>query len=419
VIIFTGLMIIILLLLFAGPGPTGAALEKLAREYLAADEAGRAAIRARVDSEVDPLEAGRVLDKMRTTLLAAASKEAPRLERSGTNYLYGRKRGEEKRGKYIVGGRGSKTLFLGLHGGGAGSGEAESAASAMSGGGWTWIYPEVLEKTERGWTDSGTEEFVLELVEGAKRSLKIDPDRVYITGHSMGGFGAWTIGAHHADVFAGVAAYAGAPTPIYSRDGEAEVVDIIEGVLPSYYNLPLFFYQSLDDPRVTPETNVFANRALLRLREQHPGGFEFRYEEVNGRGHAGPQDGYLPSLKWLASHTRNARPKKFLWEPVLDWKRQFYWVYWQKPAWGTLLQVEAKEGNVVDVSFLKGSADLAGFSILLGEPLVDLSKEVVVRVDGVEKFRGIVPRTLSTLLLTLPRYDEKLLFDARVDLGDR
>ena len=65
---------------------------------------------------------------------------------------------------------------------------------------------------------------------------------------------------------------------------------------------------------------------------------------------------------------------------------------------------------------LEGSGDVTGLSVLLGQPLVDLSKEVVVRVNGKERFRGVVPRTLSTLLLTLPRNDAGLLFDARVDL---
>ena len=59
---------------------------------------------------------------------------------------------------------------------------------------------------------------------------------------------------------------------------------------------------------------------------------------------------------------------------------------------------------------------MSGLSILLGEPLVDLDDEVVILVNGEERFKGPVERTFSTLLLTIPRYDEHLLFDARVDL---
>jgi len=52
----------------------------------------------------------------------------------------------------------------------------------------------------------------------------------------------------------------------------------------------------------------------------------------------------------------------------------------------------------------------------LGAPLFDLDDDVIVRVNGEERFRGKVARTFSTLLMTLPRYDPDLLFDARVDL---
>ena len=46
--------------------------------------------------------------------------------------------------------------------------------------------PEVLEKTEAAWGDEDTEKFVLELIEGMKRTLKIDTNHIYLGGHSMG-----------------------------------------------------------------------------------------------------------------------------------------------------------------------------------------------------------------------------------------
>jgi predicted esterase len=307
-------------------------------------------------------------------------------------------------------------LFVGLHGGGEGAGSAESAAGAMGGGGWWWIFPEVREKTERGWTTSGTEAFVMDLIDAAKRTGKVDPNRVYITGHSMGGFGTWHLGAHHADVFAGAAAFAGAPVPIWRSPDDHTIVGLEPGVLPSFFTLPLHVYQSLDDRNVPPEPNQFAVRELAAWKERFPDGFDFRYDEVDGRGHAAPAEGYLPALEWLATHARNPRPLAFLWQPALAWKRQFYWVHWARPEIGALLDVRAAEGNVVRIVTHEGSGDVSGLSVLLGEPLVDLGREVVVEVNGEERFRGLVPRTFSTLLLTLPRYDDGLLFDARVDL---
>jgi hypothetical protein len=167
---------------------------------------------------------------------------------------------------------------------------------------------------------------------------------------------------------------------------------------------------------VPPAANVFANQALKDLQKTYGGGWDYRYVQVDGNGHAPPKEGYLPSLQWVAEAPRVARPKRFLWQPALSWKRHFYWLYWDTPEIGAIVEAKVADGNAIDLQTHQGSGDLSGVSVLLGPPLVDLSKEVVVRVNGKEKFRGVVPRTLSTLLMTLPRNDPVLLFDARVDL---
>lgn len=391
--------------------PKGRDLTALVERYLDADTPTRRTMRREADATYRPLEA-REVPALRAALLKAARKHGAKLARSGSDGFYG---GE--RGRYIVQGRPGPVLFIGLHGGGAGSGDASSAASAMGGGGWWWIFPEVLEKTEHGWTDADTDRFVLDLVQAAKRSGKVDPNRIYITGHSMGGYGSWTLGAQHADVWAGAAPYAGAPTAYYRAPGDPTVVGIQDGILPNLYNLPLHVYQSLDDVQVTPESNIFANQALKDLKARFPEGFEWRYVEVDGRGHAAPAEGYLPSLKWLAEHPRKARPPVVHWQPSLPWKQHFYWLWWENPELAAWLEVRAHDDNSIDITSHAGSGDTTGLSLLVGAPLFDLDKPITVRVSGEVRFQGPVPRTFSTLLMTLPREDEDLLFDARIDLG--
>ena len=391
--------------------PSGKKLSELVRRYLEADAEERIAIRAECDKRFGPLDA-KASKKLAKAMLKAASKVGTKIAWKGTNRFYK----DENTGKYISR-KGNKTLFLGLHGGGVGVGSAESAAGAQGGGGWSWIYPEVLRKTGRGWVSPGTEEFVIELIRAAKRSGKVDPDRIYITGHSMGGFGTWTIGAHHADVFAGTAAYAGAPGPI-DNDGDYETCEDIEaGILENLYNLRHFFYQSLDDKQVRAPTNVCANKLLTKLKEEHPAGFDFKYLQVDDRGHAAPKEGYMPSLKWVAKKKRDPRPKKILWEPVLTWKRHFYWLWWQTPEENSMLEAEVKDGNTIEIKIHDGATDgLGKFSVFVDERMLDTKKEIVLIVDGEERFRGTPERRMSTLLMTLPRHDPHLLFDRRIDL---
>ena len=154
-------------------------------------------------------------------------KKGRTIEKAGDNWYWpaDKKAGTQERGRYIVGGETKKPkgLAIAMHGGGVGSGDAGGAAdgfqAALSKLGWVMIAPQVLETTECGWTDSGTEEFVLDLVSAGLRTWSIDPDHVYFVGHSMGGYGSWALGAHHADRVAAVAPCAGAPTPIRSKPG--------------------------------------------------------------------------------------------------------------------------------------------------------------------------------------------------------
>jgi predicted esterase len=59
-----------------------------------------------------------------------------------------------------------------------------------------------------GWKHAG-EIDVLEVVDSVKKRYKIDPDRIVLIGFSMGGAGAWHIGAHYTDHWVAVSPGAG------------------------------------------------------------------------------------------------------------------------------------------------------------------------------------------------------------------
>jgi pimeloyl-ACP methyl ester carboxylesterase len=61
--------------------------------------------------------------------------------------------------------------------------------------------------------ENGGEQDVMDVVALMQKYYKINPKRIYLAGHSMGGFGTWTVGLHHRDVFAALASEAGTPPP--------------------------------------------------------------------------------------------------------------------------------------------------------------------------------------------------------------
>jgi poly(3-hydroxybutyrate) depolymerase len=58
---------------------------------------------------------------------------------------------------------------------------------------------------ERQWS----EQDVMNVVALVRKEYKVDPARIYLMGHSMGGFGAWYLGAKHAELWAAVAPMSG------------------------------------------------------------------------------------------------------------------------------------------------------------------------------------------------------------------
>jgi poly(3-hydroxybutyrate) depolymerase len=54
-----------------------------------------------------------------------------------------------------------------------------------------------------------SEQDVLNVLELVQREYQIDPDRTYLVGHSMGGFGTWWLGQKHASVWAAIAPMSG------------------------------------------------------------------------------------------------------------------------------------------------------------------------------------------------------------------
>lgn len=350
-------------------------------------------------------------------LLTIAAK-GPKLPDKARNYLYDEK---SKKGLYLMGGKsGASSLFFGLHGGGVGQGDAESAKSPWNGivssEGWAAIFPEVIEKTEAAWGDEITEKFVLELIERMKCTQKIDTNRIYLGGHSMGGYGTWTIGGRNADLFAGLMAFAGAATPYRDKANKKIIEGIQEGILPNLRNVPIYVYHSKDDPQVDYETNEFAVKELDKLQKEH-GGYVHFFESTNGKGHAFPDP--KPAMEFIHKNARDPRPKKFLWQPMRKWKRMFYWLWWDDPEPGAIVVAEIKAKNEIEITVTIKNAKEAptGLSVLLDERMVDLDKEITIKLNGAEKFKGKVERSLAVMAQTaVERRDAEMIFCARVKL---
>jgi len=113
------------------------------------------------------------------------------------------------------------------------------------------------------YNDAG-EQDVLDIIDVLIRELPIDPQRVYLVGHSMGGWGTWHIALRHPQRFASICAMA-APQPDVSLEA-ARGLD------------PFIIHDAGDTVvPVAKSRKVAAELAAL--------GISYRYREETGYGH--------------------------------------------------------------------------------------------------------------------------------------
>ncbi|GLR16751.1 hypothetical protein GCM10007940_13660 [Portibacter lacus] len=109
----------------------------------------------------------------------------------------------------------NQALFLSVHGA---SVEATNQARAYKKKDWgTLIAPTNRRPFGFAWEDWGRID-AMEVLAEAKSIYKPDPQKVYLTGHSMGGHGTWYLGATYPDHFAAIAPCAGYPDLLEYRN---------------------------------------------------------------------------------------------------------------------------------------------------------------------------------------------------------
>lgn len=126
---------------------------------------------------------------------------------------------------------------------------------------------------------------VMDVISEVRRAYRIDPDRIYMTGHSMGGFGTWSIAMNHPDLFAALAPVAGG--------GNASKMSRIAHV-------PQLVVHG-DDDKTVPVQN---SRAMVEAAKKL--NVEVRYMEIPGGDHVSvAARTFKDVFEWFNAHRRN------------------------------------------------------------------------------------------------------------------
>jgi pimeloyl-ACP methyl ester carboxylesterase len=223
---------------------------------------------------------------------------------------------------------------------------------------------------------------VLGALRDACRRFSIDVDRVYLTGHGIGGDAAWDIAIAHPDLWAGVipiAAVADKYVGRYANNAKYLNWYIVAGEL---------------------DGDKLARDAVQLDRYMRPN-TDVTVVEYQGRGYEPFGDEIQRMFEWMGPKQRKI-PKDIDCVSMRPWDTFFWWLEveglapksmvapanWPPPRTARPAQIEGKrlETNKVSVK-----VQASKVTVWLSHELVDLSQKLVVEVNG----RSITPRDRS------------------------
>ncbi|HVC99298.1 MAG TPA: alpha/beta hydrolase-fold protein, partial [Pirellulales bacterium] len=174
--------------------------------------------------------------------------------------------------------------------------------------GYIVVAPAWAKKEQTGYKYSAAEHAaVLNTLRDACRRFSIDTDRVFLSGHSMGGDAAWDIGLAHPDLWAGV-------VPIAARADK-----FVTRLWENARNMNLYFVGG----ELDGDNSVHNAKEFDRYMKP---GYNVTVAEFQGRGHEDFSDEILRLFDWMDLHVRDFFPKEFKCHTMRPWDNYFWWV---------------------------------------------------------------------------------------------
>jgi len=233
---------------------------------------------------------------------------------------------------------------------------------------------------------------VLDSLRDACRRFSVDTDRVFLSGHSMGGDAAWDLGLAHPDLWAGV-------IPIVAQSDRycAHYWENAE-------RLPFYVVCGELDGSKLLDNSRDLDRYLQR-------GYNCTVVEYLGRGHEHFYEEILRIFDWMGRFRRDFFPREFTCSTMRPWDNYFWWVEldglpprsmvdpadWPPPRGTRPAQVKAK---VTDNNGLNVTAGAGQVTVWLSPQMLDFEQRanIVVNTQRVNARDRFLEPELETLL---------------------
>ncbi|MBL9209015.1 MAG: prolyl oligopeptidase family serine peptidase, partial [Opitutaceae bacterium] len=203
-----------------------------------------------------------------------------------------------------------------------------------------------------------------------QRRYRVDPDRIYLTGQSMGGTGAAYLALHHPDLFAASAPLAAAYSfPWLAANGQ---------------HVPFWWIQGAKDAGFYLEGVAEGVERMRRL------GQDVRYDRIPDEEHAAGLVRVDAAVGWLVRHRRVAHPAEYLFEVDTPLHGRAYWTdVTDLVQPGRVAVVRARAGGPRRVELQL--ENVAALTLFPDAKVFDLTGPLAVTVNGAAVFEGALP----------------------------
>src|SRR6185295_7433987 len=289
------------------------------------------------------------------------------------------------------------------------------------------------------WCLRASDDYLEAVIRECKSRFNIDPDRVFLMGHSMGGFGAYHHIMRQPDRFAAVIAHAGSWDLAYLPAMRGTRLAIVHGERDAEKGYR-WHYTDIEHARWTRK--LLQQKKLDHVYYEHEGGHGLN----NGKPYIAKffesakdlrRDPYAPRIT-LASPVGFARSycsrvKHNRWltlDEAADGKIEYDALRADSEAdfddWELHHVKRKRDGSAIDAAnkgnntIVVKTQNVARFTIWLHPKMVDVTKRVKITVDGKTHFNERVQPSLATALEAYERrHDWGLIYPIKVELSLR
>lgn len=251
------------------------------------------------------------------------------------------------------------------------------------------------------WWTRPSEELVLATIKTVRAHYRIDPDRIYLTGMSNGGIGAWIIGMHHAPRFAAVAPMA------------SGIDDVLFPFLQNLRHTSLYVIHGAKDQIMPVWLSRNVTNELARI------GIAYTYREhewthPHAGGHFFPRQELPALVEWFRKQRRDPYLRSLTVVRDASHLTDFGWVRIDATDRIAMFseQLIDQHGDLIkNQVYAKLSVDVRGenhievttervrrYTLFLNDALIEYSRPLTVVTDGSTSFQGRVTPQVETLL---------------------